>query len=183
MTTVNSISISRLMQQGIQHHMAGQLAEAEAIYRRVLDREPNHPDAWNLLGVAAGQRGRADLAVEFIGRAIALCPAVAVYHDSLGESYRRMGRPAQAIEHFRRAVELDPSLVETLNKIGSAQKELGQTDEALATFASAIRLRPDFPDSYTQLGDLLRARGRFPEAIAAFSEACAASTGSCIGAQ
>lgn len=182
MTTVNSISISRLMQQGIQHHMAGQLAEAEAIYRRVLDREPNHPDAWNLLGVAAGQRGRADLAVEFIGRAIALCPAVAVYHDSLGESYRRMGRPAQAIEHFRRAVELDPSLVETLNKIGSAEG-IRADRRSMATFASTIRLRPDFPDSYTQLGDLLRARGRFPEAIAAFSEACAASTGSCIGAQ
>ncbi|MEE8428573.1 MAG: tetratricopeptide repeat protein, partial [Gammaproteobacteria bacterium] len=40
------------------HHQAGRLAQAEAIYRRILERQPDHADALQLLGMAAHQQGR-----------------------------------------------------------------------------------------------------------------------------
>ena len=54
----------------IQHHQAGRLQAAEQIYRQILAVEPNHADAWHLLGVIAHQVGKHQIAVEYIGRAI-----------------------------------------------------------------------------------------------------------------
>ena len=47
---------------GMQHHSAGRLADAEAVYRQVLETEPDHPTALHMLGVVAYQAGKPDLA-------------------------------------------------------------------------------------------------------------------------
>ena len=36
---------------GLAYHEAGRLAEAEALYRRILTTDPDHAEALNLLGV------------------------------------------------------------------------------------------------------------------------------------
>ena len=41
-----------------RHHRAGRLADAEQIYREILERQPNHAGALHLLGVVTGQRGQ-----------------------------------------------------------------------------------------------------------------------------
>lgn len=71
------ITIDQVIQIAQQHHQAGRLAEAEKIYRQVLAQEPNHAQALNLLGLLAGQVGRADAALELIRRAIQIEPQFA----------------------------------------------------------------------------------------------------------
>ena len=61
---------AKLLQDGLKHHQAGRLTEAEACYRRILVTQPGHADALHLLGVIAHQAGRHDLAVELIRKAI-----------------------------------------------------------------------------------------------------------------
>jgi Flp pilus assembly protein TadD len=68
--------MSEALHQGIAHHQAGRLAEAERCYRQVLAVEPNHPDALHLLGVIAYQVKQWRPAVELISRADALRPDV-----------------------------------------------------------------------------------------------------------
>ena len=46
-------TISEALAIALQHHQAGQLPQAEQIYRQILEVEPNHADAWHLLGVLA----------------------------------------------------------------------------------------------------------------------------------
>ena len=69
---------------GLKLHQAGQLAEAEVCYRRVLAAQPNHADALHLLGVVAHQLGRSDLAVELIRQAIQWNGQAANYFSNLG---------------------------------------------------------------------------------------------------
>ena len=69
-----SVTIGQAMQTAIRHHQAGRLAEAERIYRQILDRQPGHAQALELLGALNLQRGRSDAAVVLIGRALALRP-------------------------------------------------------------------------------------------------------------
>ena len=64
-------TISEALAIAIQHHQAGRLQAAEQIYRQILALEPNHADACHLLGVIAHQAGKHEIAVEYIGRAIA----------------------------------------------------------------------------------------------------------------
>src|ERR1700727_2786173 len=99
---------SDAIQVAISHHQAGRLAEAEAIYRQVLARFPDYADALHLLGTLACQTGALEVAIDLIGRAIAVCPGEAAYHLNLGESYRRAGRRDDAIASFGRALELRP---------------------------------------------------------------------------
>ena len=49
----------------MKQHQAGNLREAEQLYRQILQAEPRHADALHLLGVIAHQVGRHDLAVEY----------------------------------------------------------------------------------------------------------------------
>jgi Flp pilus assembly protein TadD len=96
-----------LMRRGIQEHQAGRLPEAIAVYRRVLDAEPDHADANHLLGVLAHQMGEAENAVRLITSAVRKNPAVAGYHGNLGYALHGLGRLDDAIASYREALRLD----------------------------------------------------------------------------
>jgi len=55
------LSVEEALRIARQHHKAGQLAQAETLYRQILQQQPNHPDALHLLGVIAYQAGRHDV--------------------------------------------------------------------------------------------------------------------------
>ena len=73
---MNSAAVSGVVEEGLEHHRAGRLPEAEAAYRRVLAAQSEHPEALHLLGVIAHQVGHNERAVELIQRAIAGNPKV-----------------------------------------------------------------------------------------------------------
>ena len=50
-------------QQAVARHQAGQLQEAERLYRAVLQVEPKHPEANHNLGMIAVQSKRPDAAL------------------------------------------------------------------------------------------------------------------------
>jgi predicted O-linked N-acetylglucosamine transferase (SPINDLY family) len=165
------------LQVALGHHQAGRLAEAEALYRQVLDRAPDHPDALHFLGVLAGQAGRPDRAIALIGRAIAAQPANALYHSNLGEVYRRSGELDRALDHFRRALELQPDAAEPHNNLGNVLWQTGRPEEAAVLYRRAIALRPDYAEAHSNLGVVLTARGRLDEAVAALRRAIALAPG------
>ena len=44
--------------QAVGLHQSGRLAEAERLYRQILQTDPRHPDALHMLGVLAMQSGQ-----------------------------------------------------------------------------------------------------------------------------
>jgi tetratricopeptide (TPR) repeat protein len=48
--------IVRDLEAGLAYHKAGRRERAERLYRKVLRREPDHPDALRLLGVIASEQ-------------------------------------------------------------------------------------------------------------------------------
>jgi predicted O-linked N-acetylglucosamine transferase (SPINDLY family) len=155
----------------LQHHQAGRLQEAEAIYRQVLQLQPDHPHALHLLGVSAHQAGRHDVAVDCISRAIGLDPTVAEFHLNLGEAYREQGKLEEAVASYRQALALKPDFAEAFSNMSIALREQGQLEEAIECCRQALALKPAFAGGLTNLGTVLKAQGRLAEAEAIYRQA------------
>jgi protein O-GlcNAc transferase len=171
------VTIQQAFDLALQHHRDGRGGEAEAICRQILAVQPENENALHLLGVAAAQGGRHEIAVELISRAICLRPNWAEAQNNLGIALKACGRLDDSIAALRQAVALEPSQPESRNNLGNALKERGKLDEAIAQFRQAIALRPNYLDAYNNLGNALRERGEFDAAIAAYHRAIAESPG------
>ena len=165
------IQVEEAMQIAVGHHVAGRLAEAEALYRQVLARSPDHAKALHLLGALACQVGHLEASIELIGRAIAIDPAVAHYHVDRGEAYRRAGRLEEAVAGYQRAIALKPGLALAHSNLANALWGLGRLDEAMIAAERAIELEPGSAEAHNNLGNVLKDLGRYDEAIAAFGRA------------
>ena len=104
--------IPQALQAALQHHQAGRLREAEAIYRQILQSEPDHPDALHLLGVIAHQVGQDKVAVDLIGKAIEANPAAAEFYNTLGSVLQAQGRLEEAVTRYQQAVTLQAEYAE-----------------------------------------------------------------------
>jgi protein O-GlcNAc transferase len=159
----------------LRHHQGGQLAEAEALYKRILQSEPQHADALHFLGVLAHQLGRNGQAIELISRAIAQNRRIAAFHNNLGNALRALGKLAEAVQSYRRALYLKPDYVEALYNLGVALQAQEDWSEATASYKRALKLNPQHVDAYNNLGNVLQAQGRLEEAVAAYRSALSCS--------
>src|SRR5437764_15117298 len=103
----------------IAHHQAGRFGRAEAIYRQILARDPNQPDALHLLGILALEAKRPDAAVELIGRAVALRPNHYEAHNNLGNALAALGRLDEAVASFQRALALKRDFADALYNLAN----------------------------------------------------------------
>jgi protein O-GlcNAc transferase len=162
---------SESLKAAIGLHQGGQLAEAEALYRGILEREPDHPEALHLLGVAAHQRGQNERAVELIARAIALDPHQPTYHGNLGVALRGLGRLDEAGAALREALRLWPEYPDAHSNIGLLFHQQGHLALARACLEAALKLQPDHVDALFNLGNLLQELGRPEDSIPLFQKA------------
>src|SRR5437762_2424054 len=118
------------LQEGITHHQAGRIDEAEAIYLRLLKAVPNQPNALHLLGLIETHRGNPARGVELISEALPGLEKAAQVHFDLGGALRMCGRRDDAIERFREALALKADYVEAHVALGSALGEMGNFEAA-----------------------------------------------------
>jgi predicted O-linked N-acetylglucosamine transferase (SPINDLY family) len=158
-------SIREALVQAVALHQAGQLPQAEQIYRQVLQADPRNADAWHLLGVVYAQVNRHDAAVEHIRRAIEINPGQAAFHANLGAAYQKLKQPEEAIACFRRALELNPNYAEALNNLGVALQSRSDPAAAEACFRRALQQNPNYAEPHCNLGNVLQILGKPAEAL------------------
>src|SRR5947207_6405400 len=90
-------------QVAFEHHQAGRLAEAEAIYRKILETNSKHVDCLHLLGVIWLQLGRIDEAIGLLQQALDLNPDFAEAHNNLGVALQKRRETEQALPHWEKA--------------------------------------------------------------------------------
>jgi len=167
------VTVPQALELALQHHQAGRLAEADALYRQILAVQPNHPDALHLLGLVACQAGHSDAAVGWIRQAIALKPNYPEAYNNLGAALRDKGQLDEAIASCRQAIALRPNYPEAFSNLGNALRDQGLLDEASSAYRQAIAFDPNLAGAHFNLGNVLRDKGQLDEAIASYRQAIA----------
>jgi aspartate beta-hydroxylase len=117
----------------------GRIAEAEAVYRRVLDIDAGSVEALNFLAMCRLAQQQPAQAVELLERARAVAPLDAETHKSLGLAYRAGGDAQRGAQALTEAVRLDPDYYVARLHLGVALEQLGLGDEALVQYFRAVR--------------------------------------------
>ena len=157
-----------ILQEGLQLHQAGQLAEAEARYRQLLAREARHPDALHYLGLLAYQRQEYDAAARLIGESIAVKSDDPAARSNYGNALTMLRRLDDAEAAFRSAVALDARFADAWFNLANVLREQQRFADADAAYRRVIELRPDHAAAFNNLANLLRMQGRNREASEAF---------------
>jgi tetratricopeptide (TPR) repeat protein len=159
------------LDEALEHHRGGRLAQAEACYRRVLEEQPENVDALHLLGVIAYQRGEHQQAERLIARALSLNAANAPAHSNLGNVLREQGRDAEAVAAYRRALALAPDYLEAHLNLGAALVAQDRLEEAASCYRAVQSIAPGSPTGHVHLGHIMLRRGAAAEALRCYEKA------------
>ena len=108
-----------------------------------------------LIGVARGQEGPSDEAVE---------------RNNRGAALLQQGKLEQAVAEFQRAVEMAPASAAVQANLAFAYEQQGRTDEAIAAYRKVLELEPGNVLARNNLGNLLSRNGLYGEAVREFEE-------------
>lgn len=96
--TAASLSIDQALEQAVSQHHAGRLAEAEMLYRAILQIDPNHPEANHNVGVLAVQMQQPAVGLPHFIAALEANPAHGQYWLSYIDALFQAGQAEAARE-------------------------------------------------------------------------------------
>jgi tetratricopeptide (TPR) repeat protein len=131
-----------LVQLGITYEQRGRAADAERLYSRVLEAEPNNADALWRMGVLRWARGDPAGAVRLWEQAIAANPHHAPALADLGLAAYLAGDLTGAEAHLREAAEYGPNLAGVWFKLGLVLERRGEREQAKIAWRRHLELAP-----------------------------------------
>lgn len=164
-----------LLQRAISLHRAGDVQQAEHLYRRILAADPDHADANHLLGLIAHQCGNHEAARRLILAAIHKNPFQPLYYANLAKVLAAMGRAGDAAECYEHVLRLQPHNAEACFKLGNLRLQQGNLAAAIAAYRQAIGIDPHHAQAHNNLGAAWMKQDRPEEAEAAFRSATKAN--------
>lgn len=169
--------LDHMLRQAVALQQNGALAEAEELYREILELKPRHFDALQLLGSLALQAGRVQEGIEFLKKALAINAKQAPLHSNLAYALNALQRFDEALASADRALALQSGFPDALNNRGNAQAGLNLPLEALNSFDRALASAPDFAPAWNNRACVLRDLGRAADALASCDHALALQPG------
>lgn len=127
---------------GIAYRNKGDLAAAEASFRRAAEIKPDFGDAHGALSVLLAGQGKREEALAEAQEAVKDSPQNPQYWYNLGVLLRDSGKGAEARDALLKVEELDPANVEVQFQLGTVLLGLGQMPEAAVRFEKYLASAP-----------------------------------------
>jgi tetratricopeptide (TPR) repeat protein len=157
--------MSELLQQAIASHQAGNLNEAERLYRSVLASEPEQPDALALLGLALDAKGDHTQAIALIESAIRLDPRAALFKLHLANALMGAERFREAAAVLREAIQLQPDIPQAYFNLGNALRRIDDWKGAIVAYREAIGLDSNYAEACNNIALALVHEAQHEEAM------------------
>ena len=155
------VSVPDALALALAQFQAGQRAEVEALCLKIMEVEPENPDALHLTGVLAHLAGKQGIALALIEKAARLNPGNAQFHYNLGVVFGVLRRTEAALTAYRAAARLEPAHASAWLNLGNALLETDQLEEASAAYQQHLQVKPHDPAATLALAIALYSARRF----------------------
>jgi tetratricopeptide (TPR) repeat protein len=143
---VISVATDLSEQEAFSHALAAlqsrKFDDAARLFDAVLQAQPKHIAALNLLGITHTQPGRFADAEIYLKRALQEQPKSDATLYNYGLVLKALHRAAEALQRFSEALALNPGAAETWNNRGTAFNNLKRYSEAIDDFDKSVALQP-----------------------------------------
>lgn len=152
-------SLDALIAQAHDESERGDLAAAEATYRKALALAPDHLGVCTLLGLLLVDRDAPDDAIDLLERVRDQAPDFPPVHLALGTAYAAAGHDALAVTAMETAIKLDTSSTVPLERLAKHHIRSGRTREAIGLLRRIVRRDPSHAQAPFLLAGLTGDRG------------------------
>jgi protein O-GlcNAc transferase len=163
------------LQRALALHRAGQLAQAKAIYDKILVVQPEHFNCLQLAGTLALQTEDFAAAEQRLARAARLRPAEASLHVNLAIAQAQQNKAQVALESMGRALALKPDWPAALVNRAAILVQAQRYPEALEQLERLIAAGHASAEVWTNHGIALMRLERHDEALTSYHQALAAT--------
>jgi predicted O-linked N-acetylglucosamine transferase (SPINDLY family) len=157
-----------LFAQATAYHRSGHLANAQAGYKKVLKKRPNHFDALYMLAVSEHQSGNSQAAERLLRRALLVDPQSAAARCDLGVVLAAQQRQDEALACYDELIASKPDFANAHFNRGNLLLRLKRFAEAIGSYDTVIAINPQHVDALNSKGEALHYLGRFTDAITCY---------------
>lgn len=149
----------------------GRATKARLHYEVVLSSRPGDVRSLIALGKIEIGQNNADVAENYLKRAVAAKPSDPATHFWLARARLKRGNREGAVTSFERSRELDPYNMDARRELVSLYAADRRYDKASEELRAIVNAEPGNLDAVFQLASCLRASGKINEAIAIYDQA------------
>lgn len=159
------MSPEQALQLAVELHQKGGIEQAEYIYTRLIEHDPQNASAKQFLGLVRHSQGREAEAIALVEEAHAIAPRDAGILMNLGNVLLEAGRAEDALTAYRKMLDLAPGEASAWNNMGVLLRTMGRIELAEEALRKAIALDAKDAGAWHNLGNLLLSTDRIGESV------------------
>jgi tetratricopeptide (TPR) repeat protein len=158
----SSVNVAEVLKRAIAYHQAGNLIEAEPLYRQILQQQPQHVEALSMMGVIFCQRGNLEQGIALYRQVLAIRPEHRQTRENLNLALWKQGKRwmDEAIANFNLAINFAPGNVPTHNLLAGIYLEQGLYEQAITLYQQSLAADSTNVTALNGIGGALQFQGK-----------------------
>ena len=165
------MKIEEIFELASQNQKKKNFRIAEKLYKKILEKQPNHFQSIFYLGTLSIQTGKFQISKTYYEKAVRINPKNSDAHHNLGVVSQELGDFKKAIECYKKTIEINSNNSIANSNLGNLLNELGEYKKALVYCKRAIQLNPNYASAYNNLGNAFKKLKKNKKAISCYEKA------------
>ena len=170
MSKIQDINLKEAFKLAVANHGQNKIKEAQILYNKILEVNPNHSPALNNLGVIFKNLGEIEKAKDCYKKAIEVDPNDADTNYNLGVIFQELGEYQKAKGCYEKVIEIKPDYINALNNLSVIFKNMREYQKAKDCLKRITQLNPKNTKAHNNLGIIFSELGEYQKAKSCYEK-------------
>ncbi len=166
-------SIETDFNQAVTCHQAGEIHNAEELYRKILTTAPVHTPTLNMLAVLLHKKGDSSGGLSLLTQSLQENPNQFIAENNMGIILKDLGQFDEARTCFQSALQIQPGYVDAHYNLANTYLAMGNPVSALDHYQLVLEQTPNHVNARVNLGNLYLKQNDTDKAITVLTQAIA----------